>query len=106
MDLAKYKDDNNMGLILEVDLGYPKKLHDTHNIYPLALEQLAVTSDMLSDYCNCLFDMSSGMVENVVPNLMDKTKYTLHYRNLQLYLDLDLKIKKVHRSCSSNSHRG
>ena len=41
--------------------------------------------------------MSSGMFEKLVPNLIDKTKYTLQYRNLQLYLDLGLKLKKVHR---------
>ena len=47
------------------------------------------------------------MVQKLVPNLMDKTKYTLHYRNLQLYLDLGLKIKNVHRVLrGSHSHSG
>ena len=36
-------------------------------------------------------------VEKLVPNLRDKEKYVLHYKNLQLYLSLGMKIKKVHR---------
>ena len=32
-----------------------------------------------------------------IPTLKDKKEYVLHYRNLQLYLDLGLKVKKVHR---------
>lgn len=40
---------------------------------------------------------SSTPVKKLIPNLMDKTKYVLHYRNLKLYLSLGLKIKKVHR---------
>ena len=50
LDLAKYKEDSKMGLILEVDLKYPKKLHDLHNDYPLAPEKIKVSKDMLSDY--------------------------------------------------------
>ena len=65
---------------------------------------------MLSDYCKRIqarFNISSAMVQKLVPNLMDKTKYTLHYRNLQLYLDLGLKIKNVHRVLrGSHSHSG
>ena len=35
----------------EVDLKYPDKLHELHNDYPLAPEKLAVSSDMLSKFC-------------------------------------------------------
>ena len=31
IDLAKYKEDNKKGVILEVDLEYPQQLHDLHN---------------------------------------------------------------------------
>ena len=36
LNFAKYKDSRKNGLILEVDLEYPKELHDLHNDYPLA----------------------------------------------------------------------
>ena len=39
----------------------------------------------------------SPNVEKLIPNLMDKTKYIVHYRNLQLYLSLGMKLKKIHR---------
>ena len=33
---------------------------------------------------------------------MDKTKYVLHYRNLQLYLSLGMNLKKIHRILEFN----
>ena len=36
--------------VVEVDLEYPDHLHDRHNDYPLAVEHLTVTRDMLSEY--------------------------------------------------------
>jgi len=50
-NLATYKDDSKTGLILEVDLGYPKELHDLRNDFPLPPEQVKVSENMLSDYC-------------------------------------------------------
>ena len=35
--------------------------------------------------------------EKLIPNLHDKTKYVLHYRNLKLYLKLGMKLTKIHR---------
>ena len=41
-------------------------------------------------------------VKKLVPNLFDKEKYVLHYENLQLYLKLGLKLKKMHRVLEIN----
>ena len=45
-----------------------------HNDYPLATEKLKINSDMLS-----------------------KKDYVIHYRNLQLYISLGMKVTKVHK---------
>ena len=105
INLAKYDENSKKGLILEVDLEYPDGLHDLHNDYPLAPEKVKVTKDMLSDYCSNIADkynISTGLVHKLIPTLNNKEKYVLHYRNLQLYLDLGLKLKKVHRVLEFN----
>ena len=88
---------SEIGYFLEVDLEYPDKLHELHNDYPLALEKLAVTNDMLSKYCKEIADeynIKVGDVTKLIPNLKNKTKYVLHCRNLQLYLFLRVKLTK------------
>ena len=35
-------------------------------------------------------------VEKLVPNLHNKDRYVLHYRNLQLYMSLGMRLAKVH----------
>ena len=69
-----------LSCILEVDLEYPKNLHDLHNDYPLAPEQIVVNK-----------------VSKLIPNLGDKKKYVLHYENLKQYLELGLKLTHIHR---------
>ena len=105
LNLNQYKEDNEKGLILEVDLEYPKELHNLHNDYPLAPEKIKVTKDMLSDYSQKIaekFKISTGLVHKLIPTLGKKEKYVLHYRNLQLYLDLGLKLTKIHRVLEFN----
>ena len=100
IDLGRYKADGNKGLILEVDLEYPQELHDIHNDYPVTPEKVKVSNNMLSAYCKKIaekYNISIGLVSKLIPTLRDKKEYVLHYHNLQLYLDLGLKIKKVHR---------
>lgn len=65
---------------LEVDLEYPRELHDLHNDYSLAPESVKING-----------------VEKLIPNLNDKTNYVIHHENHKLYLDLGLKLKKIHR---------
>ena len=66
--------------ILEVDLEYPKNLHDLHDDYPLAPEQIMVNK-----------------TSKLIPNLGDKKKYVLHYEDLRQYLKLGLKLTHIHR---------
>ena len=100
LNINVFREDRKKGMILEVDLEYPKDLHDRHNDYPLAAEKMKVTTDMLSPYCQDIqkqFGISIGQVSKLIPTLSSKKNYVLHYRNLQLYLYLGLKLKKVHR---------
>ena len=90
---------SDIGYFLEVDLEYPNELHELHNHYPLAPEKLAVSNNMLSNYCKKIadkYDIKVGDVKKLIPNLGNKTKYVLHYRNLQLYLSLKMKLIKIH----------
>ena len=105
VDLSKFDDESEKGLILEVDLEYPEELHNLHNDYPLAAEKIKVTEDMLSPYCREIaekFKVKVGLVEKLVPTLSKKERYVLHYRNLQLYMSLGLKLTKIHRALEFN----
>ena len=66
--------------ILEVDLEYPRSLHDLHSDYPLAPEQIEVNK-----------------FNKLIPNLWNKKKCVIHYQNLKQYLSLGLKLTHIHR---------
>ena len=66
--------------ILEVDLEYPENLHDLHNDYPFCPERV---------------ECKNG-VKKLIPNLRDKTKYVIHYKNLIQCLRAGMKLKKIH----------
>ena len=99
-DANSISEKSPIGYFLEVDLEYPDELHELQNDYPLALEKLAVSSDMLSKYCKKVADkyrIKVGDVKKLISNLGNKTKYVLRYRNLQLYLSLGMKLTKIHK---------
>ena len=53
--------------LLDVDLEYSVELHELRNDYPLPLEKLAVSSDILSKYCKKIadkYEIKIGDVKN------------------------------------------
>ena len=104
-DIMPINDKSPIGYFLEVYLEYPDELHELHNDFPLAPEKLAVSSDMLSKYCKQIadkYEIKVGDVKKLIPNLGNKTNYVVHYRNLQLYLSLGMKLNKIHRVLKFN----
>ena len=55
-DVMSISEKSLIGYFREVDLEYPDELHKLHNDYQLAPEKLAVSSDMLSNYCQKIAD--------------------------------------------------
>ena len=55
---------------------------------------------MSPNYCSSIankYNIKIGSVNKTVPNLGNKSKYVLYYRNLQLYLSIGMKLIKVHK---------
>ena len=99
-DVNSISEKSPIGYHFEVDLEYPDELHVLHNDYPLAPEKLAISYDILSDYCKKMadkYEIKVGDVEKLIPNSGSKTDYVLHYRNLQLYSSLGMKLTKIYR---------
>ena len=73
--LAKLK---SKGYLLEVDVKYPKELHDSHNDLPFMCERLKIDG-----------------VEKLVSNLYNKVRYVIHIRTLD-------QAEKIHRAIEFN----
>ena len=103
--LDSISENSSIGYILKVDLKYCSELHDKHHDYSLCPERIEISSDMLSKCCSDIankYGIKVDGVKTLVPNLRDKIKYVVHYRNLQYYLSLGMKLIKIHRVLKFN----
>ena len=75
-------------------------LHDYHSDYPLAPIKKSIPYSMLSPLAKMICDKHklkrTTNVEKLLATVEDKDFYILHYRNLQLYVSLRLRVKKIH----------
>ena len=83
-ELAKLK---NKGYLLEVDVSYPRSLHDSHNDLPFMCEKMVISG-----------------VEKLVPNLRDKKNYVIHIRALNQALKHGLVLERIHRVIEFNQY--
>lgn len=101
-EIMKLNPDDEHGMTLEVDLGYPEHLHDLHNDYPLAVEKMRVQSHMISKFNKDLserFKVIDGC-KKLIPNLQNKNNYVVHLSALQFFIKKGLLVKRVHRAIS------
>ena len=84
-DFIKNYENSKKGYILEVDVKYPKELHDLHSDLPFLPKKMKI------DKC-----------KKLVCDLHDKKKYVVHIKSLKQALNHGLKLKRVHRIIESN----
>ena len=102
-------EDSPTGYILEVDISTPKKHHKKLSDYPLAPIKKTVNGAQLSKYQRDILKQLGKdekkieelkSAEKLILDFAPKKKYAVHYRNLQLYIDLGMKVTKIHRVLS------
>ena len=109
IDWQNQREDQPTGYFIECDLDYPPEVHDLHDEYPLAPERINVQVEMLSEAQFDLFAHyripRAGSNIKLVPNLLPKHNYLVHYLNLQFYLEHGMKLGVVHRVLRFNQSR-
>ena len=88
--VGELSDDAENGYVFEVDLSYPQHLHDAHGDFPLAPEPSEIGRDMYSPAQQAAFPQTAPQ-RKLTPNLRDKVRYVIHYRNLGLV------VTRIHR---------
>ena len=61
---------------------------------------MQILYEMFLNYCKNIADnhgIKFGNVKKLVSNLDNKTNYVVYYRNLLLYLSLEMKLTKIHK---------
>ena len=83
--MKNYNENSKKGYILEVDVKYPKKLHDSHSDLPFLPRRMKI------DKC-----------KKLVCNLHNKKKYVVHIKSLKQALNHGLKLKSIYRIIEFN----
>ena len=78
--MKNYNEKSKEGYFFEVDVEYPKKLHELLNDLPFSPERMDIEK-----------------VEKLVANLHDKNECVIHLRNLKHALNHGLVLKRVER---------
>ena len=83
--IKSYNESDTKGYILEVDVKYPKRLHELHSDLPFLSERMEVNK-----------------CKKLVCNLFNKKKYVAHIITLKQALNHGLKLEKIHRVIEFN----
>ena len=83
--IKNYNENDKKGYIFEVDVKYPKKIHELHSDLLFLPERMEIHK-----------------CKKLVCNLYDKKKYVVHINSLKQALIHGLKLKKIHRIIEFN----
>lgn len=85
--LNNMDDTSDVGMVLEVDVFYPEKLHDQHNDLPYLPEKMVPPGSKLP---------------KLTANLQHKKNYVVHYTTLKQSMEAGLQLDKIHKIITFN----
>ena len=80
-EISKSATPTDKGYVLEVDVSYPKELHNPHNDLTFMCERMEING-----------------VEKLVPNLRDKKNYVIHIQALNQALQHGLRLDRIYQA--------
>ena len=80
-EISELVNNINKGYLLELDIAYPRELHDYHNDLPFMCGRMVING-----------------VDKLVPNLYYKKRYVSHMRALDQALKHGLVLERIHRA--------
>ena len=83
--IKNYDENNDKGYIFELDVKYPKRLHELHSDLPFLSERMEINK-----------------CKKLVCHLFNKKKYVTHINSLKKAINHGLKLKKIHRVIEFN----
>ena len=83
--IKNYDENNDKGYIFEVDVKYPKRIHELHSDLPFLPERMEISK-----------------CKKLLCNLYNKKKYVAHINTLKQALNHGFKLKKIHRVIEFN----
>ena len=101
LDVIKnLKDDDPIGVYIELDFEYPDEIKEKTKHFPLAPSHFHAPPEIQSDYQRSFNNKTKN--KKLVCTQLPQEKYLIHYRNLKYYLSLGLKVNKIHSLISFN----
>ncbi|XP_074028853.1 uncharacterized protein [Leptinotarsa decemlineata] len=94
IDVLSISDESGVGYMLEVDLEYPKHLHDSHKDLPYCPEHINSKTKKPPK--------SIKELTKLMATLHHKAKYVIHYRALKQAIANGLVMTKIHRVLQFN----
>ena len=94
-------DSSEFGYLMEVDLDIDESLHAYFQDFPPIISKTEITEDHLSPWSKLLLNNQKHKTTvKLAPTLYNKRKYITHIANLQLFMELGIQLKAVHRVLS------
>ena len=101
IDWINLDPNDKYGFFVEVDLEYPKEIHEMTKSFPLCPQNSEITYNMLSPFqkgcLHNLFGKENYRQTKLTATFLPKHKIVLHGVLLSLYLKLGMKLINIHR---------